>query len=472
MSNARFDRRLYAPMILGSILNPINSSMIAVALVPIGVAFGALPSVTAWLVSALYLATATGQPVVGRLVDLYGPRKLYLIGTSLVGVAGVLGVLAPDLSFLVAARVLLGFGTCAGYPAAMYLIRSEARRTGLASPAGVLTTLSVSAQTIAVVGPSLGGLLIGLGGWRSVFAVNIPLAVACLILGAIYLPRTTRDRASLDRTGVDVLGIVLFGAMLTALLLFLMDPHMSGWWLVALTAALAAGFAVRELRVTEPFIDLRVFAGNTPLMVTYGRNLLGYVVSYGFIYGFTQWMEAGRGLSASHAGLILLPMFLTAIIVSAITGRRAQIRAKLMVGSLCQIAACALLLIMHEHSAIWLLIVIAVVIGVPQGLNSLANQNAVYWQADPARMGASAGLLRTFTYLGAIVASAATGLFFGHGATTAGLHDLAVFMLVVAVLFLGVTVADRSLRRVGATSATREPEDAPQPPPAGSPAPR
>jgi MFS family permease len=113
-------------MVLGAILNPINSSMIAVALVPIGVAFHALPGETAWLVSALYPATATGQPVVGRLVDRYGPRRLYLIGTAMVGVAGVLGLVAPSLGVLVAARVLLGLGTCAGYPAAMFLIRSEA----------------------------------------------------------------------------------------------------------------------------------------------------------------------------------------------------------------------------------------------------------------------------------------------------------------------------------------------------------
>ena len=72
-----FDRRLMAPMILGSILNPINSSIIAVALVPIAIALGAPASQTAWLVSALYLATSIGQPLVGRLVDTFGPRRLY-----------------------------------------------------------------------------------------------------------------------------------------------------------------------------------------------------------------------------------------------------------------------------------------------------------------------------------------------------------------------------------------------------------
>ncbi|MGP4016065.1 hypothetical protein [Saccharopolyspora sp. 5N708] len=119
-------------MILGSVLNPVNSSMIAVSLIPIGAAFGAPPSQTAWLISALYLAT-----------------------------------LAPTLGALIFARVLLGLGTCAGYPAAMFLIRSESQRTGRDSPNTVLTALSVASQTISVIGPTLGGLLIGLGGWRT-----------------------------------------------------------------------------------------------------------------------------------------------------------------------------------------------------------------------------------------------------------------------------------------------------------------
>ena len=127
-----FDRRLIAPMVLGAILNPVNSSMIEVSLVPIGVAFGAPP-------------------------------------------------------------------------------------TGTDSPGGILTLLAVSSQTIAVVGPTLGGLLIGLGGWRTIFSVNIPLSLACLALGAPRLPRTRpEDRR---RSTVDIPGMVLFAGTLTALLL-------------------------------------------------------------------------------------------------------------------------------------------------------------------------------------------------------------------------------------------------------------
>ncbi|WP_229715749.1 MFS transporter [Mangrovihabitans endophyticus] len=459
---AAFDRKLIAPMVLGAILNPINSSMIAVALVPIGIAFGASPKATAWLVSGLYLATATGQPVMGRLVDRFGPRRLYFVGTALVGVAGVIGMVAPSLGVLVAARALLGLGTCAGYPAAMYLIRSESRRTGVDSPAGVLTTLSVSAQTVVVVGPTLGGLLINFGGWRSVFAVNVPLAVAALALGAIRLPRTEQSRQDGRRQPFDLLGIGLFAGMLTALMLFLMEPSVAHLWVLALAIAAGAGFALRELRFPEPFLDLRVFGGNPPLIATYVRTLLAQTIAYAVLYGFTQWLEAGRGLNASQAGLVLLPMSLVAIGVAALTGRRQEFRIKLLVGAAAQIVACCLMLLLGDGSPVWLPVLIAVVLGLPQGLNSLANQNAVYHQADPARIGASAGLLRTFTYLGAMVSSAASGAFFHRRADTAGLHHFAIFLIVVAVLLLIMVVADRSLSRVGSEpdeSRSRDAED-------------
>ncbi|WP_416223395.1 MFS transporter [Streptomyces hygroscopicus] len=438
----RFDHRLIAPMILGSVLNPINSSMIAVALVPIGAAFGAPPAETAWLVSALYLATAVGQPVIGRLVDMYGPRPLYLIGTALVGAAGLMGALAPSLGVLIVARVLLGLGTSAAYPASMQLIRSETERTGQNSPARVLTALSVANQTVAVVGPALGGFLIGLGGWRAILTVNLPLSAACLVLGTLWLPRT---KSAGEQRGVDLPGMVLFAVTLLSLMFFLMSPRLAHWWLPPLAAVAAAGFALRELRTAGPFIDLRVLGGNLPLLATYLRQLLGYTTTYSFLYGFTQWLEEGRGLHASTAGLVLLPLSASALAVSGLTGRREAVRRKLLVGGLVQIAACAGLLLLDSGSPIALLLLVGAVMGIPQGLIGLANQNALYRQSAPERIASAAGLLRTFSYLGALGASAANAAFLAHGADTAGLHELALFMAAGSVLLVLVTLPDRSL---------------------------
>jgi MFS family permease len=447
--SAGFDRRLYAPMVLGSILNPINSSMMAVALVPIGIAFGAPGTQTAWLVSALYLATAIGQPVTGRLVDVFGPRRVFLVGALLTAAAGLIGALAPSLAALVASRVVLGFGTCAGYPSAMNLIRREGRRTGQESPAGPLAVLTVANQTVSVLGPTLGGLILAWGGWRLIFSVNLPLAVASALLGWRFLPRDEPSpREQPHRLGLDVTGMVLFATTLLVLLVFLMGLASPVWWLLPVAAAAGLGFWLWEWRRPAPFIDVRVVVGNGPLLATYVRVFLSAATAYMFLYGVTGWLQSGYGLTPVQAGLLLLPTFLAAIAVTALTGRREAVRAKLLVSAICQLAAAGLLLVVDPASPIWLLGLVAGLVGVPQGLANLANQNALYRQAVPERVASSAGLLRTFMYLGAIVAASVNGLALTHG----GLRELAAAMLVAAAVFLVLVVADRSLARVGGRS--------------------
>ncbi|TIC86669.1 multidrug efflux MFS transporter [Nocardioides sp. GY 10127] len=439
-------------MMLGAILNPINSSIIAVALVPIGAALGASTAQTAWLVSALYLATAIGQPVVGRLVDVVGPRPLFLTGGVLVGVGGLLGTLSPDLAVLVVARVLIGLGTCAGYPSAMYLIRSEARRTGRDSPATVLTLLTLSSQTVIVIGPTLGGLLIDLGGWRATFALNVPLALLVLALGWSRVPAVRHPDGVRPPLRLDLPGVGLFASLLAALLVVLMVPSAATAWLLVVVLAAGAGLVWWESRHDDPFIDVRVLAGNRPLLLTYLRQMLTGLTSYGVLYGLTQWLEDGRGLSASVTGLLLLPLSGAALVVSAVTGRRPEVYLKLVVGAAFQLAGAVGMLVLGSQSAIWFLVVLIVVFGVPQGLLNLGNQNALYHQADPERIASSAGLLRTFLYLGAIGSSAAIGAFYGQSADTAGVHELGWFLVGVSGLNVVLTLLDPSLRRVGPRS--------------------
>jgi MFS family permease len=157
---AGFGPRFVVACSFGSVLNPVNSSIIAVALASIGRAFGAGPASTTWLVSALYLATAIGQPTAGRLADLLGPRRVYLAGTVLVAAGGVLGCLAGSLAVLVVSRVVIGSGTSAAYPAAMALVRRQSRRLRQDPPGRVLGALAITGQASMAVGPVLGGVLI------------------------------------------------------------------------------------------------------------------------------------------------------------------------------------------------------------------------------------------------------------------------------------------------------------------------
>lgn len=188
------------------------------------------------------------------------------------------------------ARCLLGFGTCAGYPAAMYLIRSEAERTGKDSPASILTLLSIASQTIAVVGPTLGGGLIEVGDWQSIFIVNVPLSLACVLLGYFRFPRTSEDslREESKSSSIDFMGIMFFGITLITGLFFLMNPNWNHLYLLLIATISGAIFTAFELKIKNPFIDLRLLGGNTPLLLTYARGLLSATVSYSFLYGYTQ----------------------------------------------------------------------------------------------------------------------------------------------------------------------------------------
>jgi MFS family permease len=304
------------------------------------------------------------------------------------------------------------------------------------TPAVILSSLSIANQVIAVIGPTLGGLLIGLGGWHLIFTINVPLSLICVVLGSLWLPRTPRSRVAGQ---LDYAGIVLFATTLVSLMLFLMQPRASRWYLVVLALVLGVAFVVTQLRVVAPFIDLRVLGGNRPLIMTYARQVLAFVGAYSFLYGFTQWLEESRGLDASAAGLLLLPLSLAAVLFTALTGRSPRIRGKLMAGCVFLILAAAAQLLVGPSTPIWILAVVGVIAGIPQGLNNLANQTALYKQADPVRIGSSAGLLRTCVYVGALISAAANAHFFQHGATTAGLHDMAIFLLVVSGLLALVT---------------------------------
>ena len=125
-SPAAFGFRFVAPLALGAILNPINSTMISTALVPISSSLHTSVADTNWLIVGLYMTCAVAQPSMGRFADLFGPRRIFLISLAFVAAAGVFGWLASSLTALVVVRVLLGIGTSAAYPAAMRIFRLAA----------------------------------------------------------------------------------------------------------------------------------------------------------------------------------------------------------------------------------------------------------------------------------------------------------------------------------------------------------
>jgi Raf kinase inhibitor-like YbhB/YbcL family protein len=382
----------------------------------------------------------------GRLADLIGPRRVYLAGTAVVAAGGLLGYQGWSLGSLVVARVVIGLGTSAAYPAAMSMVRRQAQRLDRATPGGVLGALAVAGQATMAIGPPLGGLLIAAGGWRLTFLVNVPLAVAGAAAALAWLPADDQEaEAGRAWRELDPPGLALFAVALTALLLFLMSLASPRWWLLGVTAALLAALAVRELRARTPFLDVRMLAHNSALTATYVRFGITMLITYGFIYGWTPWLEQSAGMSAVEAGLLMVPSFAAAAVVSALAARRRRVWPLLVAGAATLAVGSAGLLLLSGRSPLWLLLAVSVVFGAQNGLNVVTNQAAMYAQAPADSTGTAAGMLRTFMYLGAMASASLISLSFGHAATDAGLHRLAAILTVAAAVLLAATLAGRNL---------------------------
>ncbi len=444
-----FSWRFTAPLYLGAALNPINTTLIATALVPIAHALHVPAGRTAVLVACLYLASSIAQPTMGKLAEEFGPRRIFMLGASLVACAGIVGGLAQNLSGLIVARVLVGIGTSAGYPAAMVLVRRRATEAGMESaPGSVLGGFSIASQSIAVVGLPLGGVLVDGFGWRTVFLVNLPAALATLAMLIVWIPR---DAAIVRRPlrelaeRIDLLGILGFGGALCSLLIVLLGLPGVRWPALALFVVLAVGEVLWELRAPNAFLDVRMLASNHALTRTYLRTAMTLLCSYTVIYGISQWMEASRGLSARQTGLLIVPMSLVAILVTTPVSRRNLVRGPLIVSAVAAIIGSAATLALHSTSSALSIIAVTLLFGVVTGAGNVSNQLALYGQAPADRLGTAAGLLRTFGYLGSIASSTLTGLVFHTHVTDHGLHTIALVLIVLSVLLLVITLTDRRL---------------------------
>jgi MFS family permease len=449
--------RYLTPLYMGSTLNPINSSILATALVPIASGLHVAVGATAILITSLYLASAIAQPTAGRLAEAFGPRRIFLIGIVLVAIGGVLGGSGRNLAMLVVSRVLIGIGTSTGFPSAMLLIRRRAEAAGLAAPpGGVIGGLQIAGTVTAALGLPIGGILVDALGWRTTFLVNIPFALVAFVTATIWIPRDAPLEAGrslrqlADR--IDALGIVGFAASTSALLGFLFSLPHPNWYACAIGAVASAAFIAWELRAARPFLDLRLLAKNGALSRTYLRFGLTTLCAYSILYGLTQWLQAARGLSSLDAGLLLIPMTVVSVLITRPISRRNLVRGPLIVASATSILGSIGVLLLGSGSHIAWIVAITFVFGVTLGTGSISNQLVLYSSVPTTQLGTASGLFRTFGYVGSIAASATIGLSFRGGVSDGGLHVIGAVMIAAGIVALAITLADRGLHRTSSPS--------------------
>lgn len=436
----------------GSMLQPLNSSMIAVAIIAIADQFGSIQG-TAWVISGLYIATAVVSPAAGRLGVLFGPRRMYLGGLAAIAAGSVLGALAPSLTWLIVARVVQGIGTASQYPTAMMIVRDVAEKRG-AETRSALAVLTVCAQSMVALGPTLGGLLTAGFGWQAIMWVNIPMTImTCLWVLRVAPrdePRTSPGvRVVLRR--LDLPGTALFLVLVTTMMLFLLSLAGQQRWSLLPVVIVAAGlFLWRERRAAEPFIDVRAMLRNRPLAMTLGRTTVTYTAFYLIFFGLPQWMQAGRGMSAGQAGAIMLPLALVSI-VSTFTATRIYTRygprRTLFVGTVgLTVGGAMLATVVDSTVSVAVIVVIAVILGVPNSFNNIGNQNIINAVTTAQGVGVALGMYRTLQYIAANIAAVIIELCMSGGIDDDGFHQVGMVMAGLGVLLLAGVVSSRSLR--------------------------
>ena len=156
----------------------------------------------------------------------------------------------------------------------------------------------------------------------------------------------------------------------------------------------------------------------------------------------------------TEAGVATLPLSITSTITTLVAGRTKTLRAPLMLAAFMLLLGCGGLFLLNDGASRVGIGIVGIIFGVAQGTNSVANQAAVYEQAPANEIGTAAGLQRTAGYLGAVAASSLLACFYGRHATTAGLHSLALTMMVLSASLCAGTALDPSLHVVKNTQAS------------------
>ncbi len=433
-----------AGLSLGTALNPLNSSMIAVALVVLRADFGLDVAAVTWVVTSFYLASAAGQPVMGRLADRFGPRRMFMLGMALVAVTCALAPLAPNFALLCVARAVMALGTATAYPSAVVMVGAVAHRAKVdsARPLGRLQMANTSA---AAVGPVVGGLLVSFVGWEALFLINVPLALAALLIVRQAAPHDeTRERGSVAELvrDSDIPGILGFvSALLLVMMAALNVAPGYRWWMLAAGTVIGALFAWRELRFNRPFLDLRLLGRNRPLMLVYLGFAVFSSVYYFVFFGLPQLLQEAGGYDPGVVGLLMLPLATMSVVATPWAVRamgRFGVRRVLIAGVVLLAAAAALMWLLTGTLVIPLVAVLTALMGVPYGTVSIATNQGMFVSTRPQERGVAAGIYQTCRYVGAITATVMIGVFAAGGVDQESWARMVLAMLVLCLVTFGV----------------------------------
>lgn len=388
---------------LGTFMSALDASVVNTVLPVIRIAFGAPVASIQWVVTVYLLAMGGLLLAFGRVGDLRGHRRVFLVGFAVFVPASVLCGFAPGEGTLICARILQGIG------AAVIVSNSPANLVRSVHPSRIGRALGAQAAMTYLgltLGPSLGGWLTEHFGWRSVFFINVPVGAAACLLGVRYLPDDRRAKADGER--FDIPGTALFTGAFLALLLWLNRGDDWGWTspgasgLLAGCAALGFLFHRRETRTPSPMLDLRLF-DNRLFTMAAGSSLVNYVCVGFVMFLVPFYLIEGRGLSPGHAGLLLTVQSLAMVVTAPASGTLADrigSRVPATIGMAIFAAGLFVLSAMGGSSPSSLAIAGLLLTGVGSAIFTTPNNSTLLGAAPQGRHGIASGILATSRLVG------------------------------------------------------------------------
>ncbi|MFI9407333.1 MFS transporter [Nocardia sp. NPDC052316] len=296
-------------VLVAELMDILDQSVVLTALPAIQASTGAGPGAVQWLTAGYSLTVALGLITGGRLGDIYGRRKVLLIGTTVFTLASLLCGLAPGLGVLIAARVCQGIGVAVMIPqvlATLHVTFDGANRSRAFGCYGAVLSIG------SVLGPVLGGLLteadlFGLS-WRPIFLINVPIGLAVILLGRRFIIESTAAKA--DR--LDLTGMVLSAVAMLLIVFPLTEGHTHHWplWCFAMLAGglLVLGVFLRQQqrrRDDAPLVVLSLFEDKAFAGGLSAQLLLGLLCGL-FFTTWTLYLQHGLGMSPVLAALAFM----------------------------------------------------------------------------------------------------------------------------------------------------------------------
>ena len=425
---AGYPRRWLAAIVLivGALMDMIDVTIVNVALPSIRRDLHASATQLEWVVSGYMLAFAAALIIAGNLGDKFGRKRVFLAGAALFGLASLAAGLSGSGAELIAARVVQGAAAAAMAPQVLATFRAIFGRQERGKAFGVYGAMLGFASAIGLV---LGGVLTDANlfgwGWRSVFYVNVPVAVAALIAGARLVPETKDPGARRP----NLPGAVLLPGSLVAIVYPLLEGRQLGWpaWVWPLMAAGVAGLVVLgliEARRTSTAVAPLLRAGlfRVPAFAAgLGVQLAFFGGMQGFFIAFALWLQAGEHFSPLKAGLTAVAFSVGSFIAAPVAVPLAQKAGRRILagGAVLMVAGIGGVALAAPHVGVngspWPIVPGLVVAGAGLALLVIPLVNVVLAAVPAEVAGGASGLFSTAQQLGGALGVALLGsVFFGY----------------------------------------------------------